>query len=252
MVSVKVGVCSFTRKMYNMFKIVEVQQTFYNIPQRKTVERWRKEAPQDFEFSFKIFQGLTHPHNSPTWKRYRGKLSEEQKRLVGNLSLNELTQQWVKTMIEFANILKAPLLVVQTPASFKCTSENIEQAREFFRYFSDELEKHGVETLIGWEPRGDWLKEENRSALRKIIDEIPRLIHVVDPFFHEQVIIKETSYFRLHGKPYLNYRYKYSEDDFEFLKQLVKKLEREGVREAYFMFNNTNMINDALRFSSIL
>ncbi|MHA1615985.1 MAG: DUF72 domain-containing protein [Candidatus Njordarchaeales archaeon] len=252
MVLVRVGVCSFTKKMYNLFNVVEVQQTFYNIPQKRTVEKWRKEAPQDFEFCFKVFQGLTHGAKSPTWRRFRGKLTDDQKKLVGNLQVNALTREWMQIMAEFAKILKSPVIVVQTPASFKPTKDNIDAAREFFSYFSQLLGSEGVNSFIGWEPRGDWLKEENKGVLQEIFEENPSLIHIVDPFFHEQVVVKDIVYFRLHGKPYLNYRYEYSREDFEELRKLIRLLQDKGVEKVYFMFNNVRMVQNALDFLDYL
>ena len=69
---VKVGCCGFPiskNKYYDEFGIVELQTTFYNIPREKTLLKWREEAPEDFEFIVKAFQGITHPMSSPTWRR---------------------------------------------------------------------------------------------------------------------------------------------------------------------------------------
>ena len=49
---VKVGCCGFPvarQKYFNEFKLVEVQQTFYKLPQESTLRRWREEAvPETF------------------------------------------------------------------------------------------------------------------------------------------------------------------------------------------------------------
>jgi len=69
---VRVGCCGFPvsrKRYYESFRVVEVQQTFYKLPSRETLERWRREAPPDFEFTVKAWQVVTHPPSSPTWRK---------------------------------------------------------------------------------------------------------------------------------------------------------------------------------------
>ena len=42
------------------FQTVEVNNTFYNLPERSVFERWRAETPQDFVFALKMSRFLTH------------------------------------------------------------------------------------------------------------------------------------------------------------------------------------------------
>lgn len=245
-----VGLCAFRKRYYKgPIRCVEIQQTFYNIPKLTTVKKWRDEAPEDFIFNIKAFQGLTHSATSPTWRRYSKKLSDEQKKLLGNLKLNDLTKKWIETYIEFAKILNAKVLLIQTPKKFAPTSENLERAEKFFTYFDRLIEEYGVETWIGWEPRGEWL--EDKSKIEKIISNIPRLIHVVDPLFHEPILLKKIGYFRLHGRPYLNYKYKYTKSD---LREIMSKINnwKEVLDEVFLMFNNVYMEKDALAIKKMV
>jgi uncharacterized protein YecE (DUF72 family) len=45
------------------FATVEIDSTFYGIPRRSTVERWRKIAPEGFHFAAKFPQEVTHEKN---------------------------------------------------------------------------------------------------------------------------------------------------------------------------------------------
>jgi uncharacterized protein YecE (DUF72 family) len=66
---IQVGCCGFAAakaKYHKNFAVVEIQQTFYQPPQEKTAEKWRNEAPPDFEFTLKAWQLITHPPQSPT------------------------------------------------------------------------------------------------------------------------------------------------------------------------------------------
>src|SRR5918998_1650598 len=79
---VRVGCCGFRSAMVDYvqhFRVVEVQQTFYQPPQISTLERWRKEAPHDFEFTLKAWQLITHKSKSPTYKRLKKKLSDTER-----------------------------------------------------------------------------------------------------------------------------------------------------------------------------
>jgi uncharacterized protein YecE (DUF72 family) len=42
------------------FSTVEINNTFYRIPQRSVLEKWKKQVPEDFRFSIKAPQRITH------------------------------------------------------------------------------------------------------------------------------------------------------------------------------------------------
>lgn len=250
MTNIHVGVCAFKKKYYKSeINCVEVQQTFYNIPMERTLQKWKEEAPPDFIFNIKAFQGLTHDAKSPTWKRYTKKLNEHQKKLVGNLKLNELTKEWVNKYVNFMRVLNGRVLVIQTPASFNPTSENVTNALRFFEYLTEKIGESRADFWIGWEPRGKWL--EDYANLENVFSSFDNLTHVVDIFFHEPVVLRRVVYFRLHGKPYLNYGYKYSEEDLKFLIQKIDDLKKAS-DVIFLMFNNVYMEQDTLKLKKLL
>jgi len=61
---VKIGTCGFSvgrKKYFKFFKIVEIQKTFYDFVKEETLNKWREEAPSDFESNilrarFVVFQ----------------------------------------------------------------------------------------------------------------------------------------------------------------------------------------------------
>jgi uncharacterized protein YecE (DUF72 family) len=68
----KLGMCGFTigaAAYYRQFPVVEVQQTFYDPPPMATIEKWRAQAPADFEFTMKAWQVITHFGTSSTYRR---------------------------------------------------------------------------------------------------------------------------------------------------------------------------------------
>ncbi|ABL78615.1 DUF72 domain-containing protein [Thermofilum pendens] len=237
-----VGCCGFPvgrSKYYSMFSAVELQETFYNPPDPEKLAKLRREAPEGFVFTMKAWQAVTHPLDSPTWKRARVKPGKELADRYGFLRpTKEVFEAWELTA-RAAKALGARLVVLQTPPSFDASDENLRNAVEFFS---------SVETgdfLLGWEPRGDWLRKPERIA--EVVGRFSRVVHVVDPFRSKPVVERPTAYFRLHGigPGEVNYRYRYTDEDLSTLCSIVSGL---GAEEVYVMFNNVYMAQDASRF----
>lgn len=47
----------------SLMNSIEVNSSFYKIPQAATVKRWATEVPANFRFTFKLFKGITHAPN---------------------------------------------------------------------------------------------------------------------------------------------------------------------------------------------
>ena len=233
----KVGTSGFglAKKTYaQTFSCVEVQQTFYQPPQIKTLERWRREVPSDFEFTIKAWQLITHDAKSPTYRRLKHPLSEIEKLESGFFRLTPIVLEAWQTTLASAKALEARTILFQCPASFKQTDTNIANLENFFS--SIDRPDH---LSLCWEPRGDWQPPVVRSICTKL-----RLCHVVDPFL-TKTETPNTYYFRLHGKNGWRYEYETSE-----LTEFATELRKLGV--GYVFFNNSKMTQDALRFCQIL
>jgi uncharacterized protein YecE (DUF72 family) len=241
--NIKVGCCGFPismKKYFMKFKLVEIQKTFYEPPKTETLIKWRASAPENFEFSIKAWQVLTHPCSSPTWQRMKIKLKNKED--YGFLKPNEENfKAWEKTL-EDCKALKAKICIVQTPPTFSYTLENINNMKRFFNYIKRD------EVKIAWEPRGNWV---NHLSEVKMLCEKLNLIHVVDPLKREPAAISEIQYFRLHGlhpKKEVNYKYQYSIEDLKKLHNKIMDLSKFRVKEVYVLFNNLSMGKDAEKF----
>ena len=65
---VRVGLCGWTvsQEWYvRRFPVVEVQHTFYDPPADSVLRRWRSQVPDDFEFTIKAWQIVTHEPTAP-------------------------------------------------------------------------------------------------------------------------------------------------------------------------------------------
>ncbi|MEM5815012.1 MAG: DUF72 domain-containing protein [Candidatus Aenigmatarchaeota archaeon] len=233
-----IGTCGFSEPMdkyFKDFKTVEIQQTFYKILENKTLEKWKKRAPKDFIFNFKVFQGITHPYTSITWKRSNINVSKL-KNKVGFLKLSKEVIDFWKKMIEYSKILEAKVLLIQLPESFKEREENFENAEKFFRNIDRGEFEIAVE-LRGWSLDG--IKKFCRNF---------NVIDVCDLYIREPVFIKNILYSRLHGgyeNKRINYYYKYSSKDLENIKNKIKKIKAE---EAFIYFNNVFMLENSKQF----
>lgn len=227
-----------------VFKVGEINRTFYRLPMRKTAERWRREAFEDFEFTLKAWQALTHPTSSPTWRDKKDKLSEAQEENFGYLRPNDVVVEAWRDTKKIAEALEANVCVLQTSAGFDCSEENEENMRELL----SEIERGDIE--LAWEPRGDW--KENMDKVEDICDDLD-LIHVVDLMRREPVSDHETAYVRLHGlnEDEYDYDYDYSEEELEELAERLEKLSKSH-ETVYCMFNNYEMFDNAQKLVEIL
>lgn len=232
----KVGCCGFSvarQKYFETFSLVEIQQTFYQPPQYDTVERWRQEAPADFEFALKAWQLITHEVSSPTYRRLKMRLPERQMSQVGSFRWSDPVRRAWETTLKIARLLHADKLVFQCPASFAPTDENKDRMSEFFNRID-----RGSVTCI-WEPRGKWQDGE----ISELCSEL-ELVHCVDPL-KDDCVTGGLRYYRLHGTT--GYRHQYADRELHDLAQHCAK-----AAPTYFLFNNVSMWQDAIRFKELL
>ena len=247
---IRVGCCGWCvrggkKAYFKEFSVVEVQETFYKLPRAKTVSKWVEKAPENFEFAMKAWQAITHPPTSPTWRRAGIEVPRSKYNRYGFLRpTKENLKAWEKTL-EICRAMEAKVCVIQTPASFKYSEENVGNMRMFLSSIKRD------DVIIGWEPRGNW--REHLDEVKKICDEL-NLIHIVDPFRCKPVSSSPIIYLRLHGigGREVNYRYKYTDDDLEKLSKIVEGFIDDGAEKIYILFNNISMRDDALRFVKLL
>src|SRR5689334_14150060 len=130
-----IGCCGFRSSRADYIETldsVEVQHTFYQPPQIATLKRWREEAPARFEFTLKAWQLITHTSSSPTQRRLKRKLTEEEKEGAGSFRPSEIVREAWDVTRECAAALRARAVLFQCPASFKPYAENVEHMRRFF------------------------------------------------------------------------------------------------------------------------
>ena len=219
---IKVGCCGFPtlKKYFENFNLVELNSTFYQYPRTETVQGWREKAPKNFEFTVKTHQDVSH----------------KSKMKVEEVSLKAFEQ-----MKQICKILNSKILLIQTPGSFG--PDRLTDAEQFFKRVN-----HGNVVLV-WETRGPaWEKTETHKRLGQVLEAL-NVTHVTDPFKVMPAYTGEIAYFRLHGLGKQMYYYQYSDGELRKLKEFISTYKQ---KDAYVLFNNLSMLEDAVRFLEYL
>jgi uncharacterized protein YecE (DUF72 family) len=234
---IKVGCCGFAGSQadyFAQFDLIEIQDTFYQLPRLQTAERWRRTAPPGFVFFIKAWQLITHTPFSPTYRRLREKIDPGRAGRYGRFQPTaEVLAAWERSAA-FARAVGAPVVLFQCPESFRPTRQNIANLRAF----CERIDRAGLR--LAWEPRGAWPAGTVVELCRDL-----DLVHCVDPF-KDRPLYGGVQYFRLHGRDGYTYDYRYSDEE---LRQI-----REWAREkpSFVLFNNVHMKADAARFLRLL
>jgi uncharacterized protein YecE (DUF72 family) len=222
---IKVGCAGFPTSMeryFQNFRLVELNSTFYQYPREKTVEGWREKAPENFEFTVKAHQDISHK---------------------AKLKVEETSLQALERMKQICKILSSKILLIQTPGSFR--PDKLADAQKFFRKVNRE------NIVLVWETRGPaWETNEAYERLGQVLEKLD-VTHVTDPFRITPAYTGEIAYFRLHGLGKQMYYYQYSDVELHRLKEFVTPYEKDGKR-VYVLFNNLSMFEDAKRFMRYL
>ncbi|AKA73756.1 DUF72 domain-containing protein [Saccharolobus solfataricus] len=237
---IKIGTCGFTRKHFNYFDVLEVQETFYNFLSEERLNKLKELSIRNkVELTIKANQIITHEYNRITYKRFKKIIGDVKN--YGYFRPTKEVMQALEITLNEAKFLNSRIIIFQTPPSFAPNNENIKNLKDFFSILDKSF-------IYGWEPRGEW--NQNHEVLLKIFSQID-VIHVVDPFKNKSVDDKQIRYFRLHGlgSSEVNYRYKYTKADLEKLKEYVLSERKELI---YVLFNNVYSFDDALSFKRMI
>ena len=157
---------SYLNRYAEHFNSVEVNNSFYRIPSKSTVQNWGKQVPKGFVFSLKVPQSISHSHD----------LDYDPEKLDAFLD-------HVKPLKE-----KLGPLLLQLPPSL--TSEHSEK----LSIILEQLTEYNVAVEFRHK---DWFREETYTLLR---DHNTALVYVEHPWQPTaKVETGEFTYIRLEG-----------------------------------------------------
>lgn len=204
---------SSLRAYSRIFNFVEVNHTFYEYPDMRMVERWRRTVPADFTFSVRCHQDLTHR--------------------IG-FRLVEKAYTVFSRMIGICRTLNAPFLHLETPAGYAFDAQRIREAREFFAG----VDLKGVR--LAWEMRAKPTLE-----VVNLMQELG-IVHSVDLSRETPAFRSDVVYTRLFGRGRHNI-YQFTDEELEDIDQKIVKSEAKLVVAS---FHGLRMITDAVRFKA--
>jgi uncharacterized protein YecE (DUF72 family) len=215
----KLSICS---KLYDF---VEVNSTFYKLPELERVRKWRKTVPDSFEFTLRANRELTHVnHLKPTEKNY--KLFEQH--------------------LEIAKELNSSIIHFQFPPSLTITKDLVSDWRNFFSSIS----KNSANTRLKF-------ALESRSQSAKDSEDLARLIQdydiipTTDASRGNSLFASTDSkivYTRVFGQGE-HTKWTFSSQE---LKDLENKLNTVKAKKRYITFHNLTMYEDASRMRTMV
>ena len=194
-----------------IFNFVEVNHTFYEYPSTRMVEKWRRTVPNDFTFTVRCNQDLTHR--------------------IGLKPIDEAYEVFSR-MIFLCRILDAHFLHLLTPASYIFDYASIKQAKDFF----STANMKGVR--LAWEVRSP-ITPKLVSLMRDF-----EIVHSVDLSKEEPAFQSDVIYTRLFGKGKHNI-YQFTDEELIEIDQNILKAE---AKVAAISYHGVRMNTDALRF----
>jgi len=194
-----------------VFNFVEVNYTFYEYPDARVVERWRRIVPKEFTFTVRCHQDLTHR--------------------IGLKPVDEAYAVFSR-MIGFCRILDAPFLHLETPASCVFDEERVKEAKDLF----SGVDLKGVR--LAWE-----IRSPVAEKVAKIMEDF-NIVHSVDLSREKPVYESDVAYTRLFGKGKHNI-YQFTDEE---LAEVDQKIMKPKVKMAIITFHGIRMSTDAKRF----
>ena len=213
---VTVGCAGFAVPATRYFKeylFVEVQETHIAVPGPGTVRRWRREAPQGFEFA------LLGP------------------RQVGQEGFREgkVVETALDTLSKVGKELDATTAVFVAPPDFPSSRANRAALKDFLTHVTERFQRIVFEPGPAWDPDdADALAEETGT------------ISARDPLAHG-LSKRDVTYYRLPGPA--GHKSRYEDPAIERLAEIAAG---GGDQVATYVFTNVDMFADAKRLKKLL
>jgi uncharacterized protein YecE (DUF72 family) len=239
------------------FEMVEVNSTFYSVPEPRMVERWCAATPDDFTFDVKLHQ-LFSFHSTPAKLLPPDLQRRAETDARGKVkSTPDLQEALLKTFLRATSIFrdagKLGVLLLQLSPAFSPRKHELGELDPLVEKLS------GYDLAIEFRNRnwavGDQLHStseflQKHHAIFVNVDAPASDHFMVMPSEVDEVTNSEVAYLRLHGrnaKAYITgktvaarFDYDYSGDEIAEVAERSRKLAKEA-RELHVIFNNNNL-----------
>ena len=200
------------------FRFVEVNSTFYRIPDLGVVRSWRRRVPPWFEFSVKANRMLTHKEK---------------------LHPSEKAAQLLSRFIEICRILRCRVLVLELPRSLNLSEDLLRSLEDLLSMIDLGEVRVAVEARSGWSIGENLIEGFRDLGVIPVVDYSRE-----DPPYEDD----EIAYSRLFGRGEHNI-YQFTDED---LKNIKKRAEARKSKKVYLSFHGINMYLDAARMEKFV
>ncbi|HEX4654030.1 MAG TPA: DUF72 domain-containing protein [Candidatus Udaeobacter sp.] len=239
------------------FELVEVNSTFYSVPEPRMVERWCAATPDQFTFDMKLHQ-LFSFHSTPAKLLPPDLQQSANTDTKGNVkSTPDLQQALLKVFLRATSVLadagKLGALLLQLSPAFSPRKHQLNELEPLIEMLA------GYDLAIEFRNRNWAVSEQFQSTIdfvrkhRAIFVNVdaPESDHfTVMPSDADEVTNPNLAYLRLHGrnaKAYTTgktvaarFNYDYSEQEIAEISDRGNRL-AEKTRDVHVIFNNNNL-----------
>src|SRR5262245_24582688 len=214
--TITVGCAGFpvpATRYFKEFMFVEIQETHHALPGMGTIRRWRREAPDGFEFA------MLAP------------------REIGQEGFREgkVVETALKTLLEVGKELDSSTAVFVSPPEFVQSRANKAAVKDFLQSVRKKFER------IVWEAPMSWDADEAAALAIEL-----KVIPARDPLAHGK-LNASVAYYRLPGPA--GHKSRYEDPAIEKLAAIAKDAKH---KDATYVFTNVDMFADAKRFKKAL
>ncbi len=226
-----------------VFTTCEINSTFYRPPSSAITTAWATKTSADFSFAIKLWQKFTHP------MKIGPKGSDEQWEPANQKEFDDFRSG----ILPLAEAGKLGVLLLQYPAGFHFSAENLEKVQNTLRWFYD------YPKVV--ELRHKSWNENNAEMESLLLENRASGVLIDEPKFatsirQEPKAIGDMFYFRAHGrnaKAWWNPKESWERYDYLYSRAEIKKhAERittaattPGVKKAFAFYNNHARANAA-------
>jgi len=249
------------------FEMVEVNSTFYSVPDARMVERWCANTPDEFTFDVKLHQLFSFHSTSakllPPELQRRAEIDAKGKVKSASALREAMLDIFLRSISILQREKKLGTLLLQLSPAFsprKHEFAELEQLIERLRDHSLAIELRNRNWVVGDQLRStiDFLRERDVAFVNV---DAPAAEHftIIPPDLNE-ITSPQVAYLRLHGrdaKAYLTgktvaarFNYDYSDEEIGEVAQRARKL-AEKADKVHVVFNN-NALDFAPRAASRL
>jgi uncharacterized protein YecE (DUF72 family) len=239
------------------FEMVEVNSTFYSVPEPRMVQRWCAATPDDFTFDVKLHQ-LFSLHSTKAKLLPPDLQRRAETDAKGNVkstpSLQEtLLKIFLRSMSIFRDAGKLGIFLLQLSPAFSPRKHELGELERLIEMLSDydlAIEFRNRNWAVGDQLQAtiDFLQKHH--AIFVNVDAPVSDHFMVMPSHVDEVTNSKVAYLRLHGrnaKAYVTgktvaarFDYDYSDNEIAEVAQRSRKLAREA-RQLHVIFNNNNL-----------